>query len=239
MKDSLAGINKYEIDRLSDGLRINLVDEVIAAMQRATSRRGVRHADMFQVLKDIAEDTGAEESEVQGAFDEAYQNRWIMIDSDGFVKLVDSRRLRRKAIKSPLVSANLHRAGALRQLISRMAIPGWVRDRQIWKKSVASSDPSSSDFWDRVCSVYKCSGGRFIHIHDRIAELVVRPFDIHPPVWIVGEDNVLNRDISMLQAMVSEGMTPEDLETDMIAVGASKQLANRLIAIALEHPPLI
>lgn len=230
----LAGVDMRDLDRLSDGANLNLVDEVIAFVRRAGGRQG--SVVLFDIMDELIDLTGAGRSVVQDAFDIAYQDHRIQIDKDGFVKLVNQGKRRSGALHQ---TNRVGHKDALKELVARLRVPAWVQDPKIWAKAVEENDPKGSAFWGGVILSYRRYGGRVIPIQSKTAEFQPRPFDVHPDVWTVSSDGFLMRDIKEIQSIIADGVEPEDLKVDLVESGFEAEEADKLIRDSLATRPLI
>jgi len=135
-----AGVDVRDIDRLVDGSGASLVDEVIAAVRRSSSRRKAVPVILWDIVDDVAEFSGAAREEVEDAFSIAYRDNRVTIDKDGFVKLVNARKKKLSLMKQA---------------------PGWVKDEAKWEeaKDAAGDDDGSDEYWATVTKIYKEMGG--------------------------------------------------------------------------------
>jgi len=232
---TLAGISMSEANRLSTDS--TLVDEVLSSIRRVVSRRGTKKADMFGIIRDVTENTGTSQTEVQSALDEAYKNRYISIDKDGYVSIINASRARKNARR---ITASTVHLSQLQELVYRVECPAWVEDRDIWKKAVHVVPVESAEYWNKVASEYRRFGGRILADRKRTAEIKPRPFDVHPPLWVLsaGGDIDRNNDIQLLQSMIAS-TGADDVENQLVQAGATPVLARKLVEKALVHPPLI
>jgi len=233
MKRKFAGIDVRDLDRMADGVALSLVDEVVSFVRKHTKL--ANSVDLFLVIDEISTCTGATDGEVQDAFDIAYQDHRIMIDKDGFVKLVNKGKRRSRSLKTKLS----RRQGALGRMVSRFKHPDWVQDPTIWKQAVMECDISDDSFWGKVVVEYRKRGGRLIRVKSKTAEFKVRPFDVHPIIWSVSSDGVLDRCIKDVQGFIADGADPEDLEEDMVTAGFELSAARKLIYQALASNVII
>lgn len=230
----LAGVDIRDLDRLADGSNLNLNSEVVAFVRRAGGRHG--SVSIFDIMNELAELTGANESDIQDAFDVAYQDHRIQIDKDGFVKLINQGKRRSKALKQAIKT---NHKDALRSMVERFRVPGWVQDPKIWAKAVKENDPKSDAFWGGVILSYRRYGGRSISIQSKTAEFQPRPFDVHPDVWTVSSDGFLMRDIKEIQSILADGVEPDDLKKDLVESGFKPDVASKLIEDSLASQILI
>jgi len=167
MSKTLAGIDVRDLSRLSDGTALNLVEEVVSFVRQATGRRGNSLVSLLDVIDDVVAATGCPPGEVQSAFDIAYQDHRIIIDKDGYVRLVDGRKRRSAMLRTP---------------------DSQVLDVDLWhkaKKQIGIS-PGSKDYWKKVLGLYSASGGKFIGppptCRTAVLHSMVSHFQI--PIWV-------------------------------------------------------
>lgn len=232
MIEKVAGINLKELDRLSDGVNLNLTDEVVSYVRLAF------HVSIFDAIEELRDATGASDSDIQDAFNIAYKDHRISVDKDGFVQLVNSKKRRASFLKSE-VNPEVTKQSALKSLVARFNTPMWVGDSEVWHKAVASNNPDSGTFWDDVCSTYSKGGGRILRVKEKTAEFQPRPFDIHAPIWTVTADGFLTRDLQVIQSFIADGVEPGQIEKDLIDVGASAVFAKKIVNEAINFVPLI
>lgn len=230
----LAGVDMRDLDRLADGANLNLSGEVVAFVRRAGGRHG--SVNIFDIMNELAELTGANESDIQDAFDVAYQDHRIQIDKDGFVKLINQGKRRSKALKQVIA---VNHKDKLRAMIDRFKVPGWVQDPKVWVKAIKENDPKSDAFWGGVILSYRRYGGRTIPIQSKTAEFQPRPFDVHPDVWTVSSDGFLMRDIKEIQSILADGIELDDLKQDLVESGFKSDVADKLVADSLASRILI
>ncbi len=230
----LAGVDIRDLDRLADAATLRLDEEVIAFVRRAGGRYG--SVSIFDIMNELADLTGANESNIQDAFDLAYQDHRIQIDKDGFVKLVNQGKRRSTALKQATKGGY---KDALRLMVDRFKVPGWVQDPKIWAKAVTENDPKSNAFWGGVILSYRRYGGRAIPIQSKTAEFQPRPFDVHPDVWTVSSDGFLMRDIQEIQSILADGVEPEDLKVELVESGFESEVAEKLVQDSLASTILI
>jgi len=161
----IAGLDARDIIRLSNGATVNLVEEVVAAVRRGTSRRGVNEAHIFDVVAEIEQLTGTSEDEIYGAFDIAYRDHRIYVDPDGFVHPVDAKKRRARILRDA---------------------PDWVRDPDLWKqaRTAVGPVPSDADYWSFVTATYRRMGGRITGHSGRRQVLAAFVSRFRAPVWV-------------------------------------------------------
>lgn len=233
----VAGVDIRDIERLSNGLSLNLEEEVVAYVRKHTSRRTGGAVDIFDLLQDVSHMTGASEEDAQEAMDAAYKDHRITVDRNGFVRRVNDTKRRSDATRRvSRVNPDNARVGGL---VARLQIPLWVRDLGVWKQALAETNARTSAYWAHVVSKYRMYGGRITQLRQRTADLQPRPFDVHPSVWVVADDGILARDLAVIQEMLAEGSTPQDLENELVEAGAAPEMATELVAEAINTPPLL
>lgn len=243
----IAGLDIRDIQRLSSG-RGSLVDEVESFVRRMTSRRSSK-IDIQTVISEVASDTGVSEGEAQWAFDIAYRDHRIVIDKDGFVRLVDGRKRRSRALKSVRrVSADALNSGVrssnkrgplLQRLVDGFRVPAWAKDRDVWEVARAEVDPDDDSYWGRVIVAYRRLGGRIAVMRAKVGEFQPRPFDVHAPIWTVGTDGMLVRDLATIQGFVAMGVPADELENELVELGMERGQAITIINEALNSELLI
>lgn len=125
-------------------------------------------------------------------------------------------------------------------MISKLGTPLWVQDGEIWKKAVLSISPTDPVYWGKVIVAYRKAGGRVVEVNNRkSAEFQPRPFDVHSPVWTVKNDGMLSRDLATIQGFIASGISPEQLESEMVDAGAERSQARMLITEAINSEILI
>lgn len=164
-KQRLAGIDIQDINRLADHTTVNVIEEVVSAVRRMSHRRS--RVDIFDVIDEVTTITGVDASDVQNAFDVAYQDHRIVIDKDGFVCLVNAKKRQSRMLKG---------------------VPKYAMDGGLWKKAVKSIGKDKGqfgDYWATVRRVYATMGGRIAgdkppH-REQLCSLVAR---FQMPVWV-------------------------------------------------------
>ncbi len=253
----LAGVDMRDLDRLADGANLNLAGEVVAFVRRAGGRHG--SVNIFDIMSELAELTGANESDIQDAFDIAYQDHRIQIDKNGFVKLINLGKHRSSALSNTKNAVNVsddllewHTTkeiegvaekftykSVLHAMVDRFKIPAWVQDPKVWAKAIKDNDPQHKAFWGGVILSYRRYGGRAISIQSKTAEFQPRPFDVHPDVWTVSSDGFLMRDIKEIQSILADGIEPDDLKVELVESGFKSDVADKLIEDSLASQILI
>ena len=230
----LAGVDMRDLDRIADGTTLNLTEEVIAFVRRSAGRTG--SVNIFDIMHELEALTGANDSDIQDAFDIAYQDHRITIDKDGFVQLVNQGK-RRQAVLSK--ESNVIRKDALSAMVDRFKVPAWVQDPKEWAKAIKDNDPKHEAFWGGVILSYKRFGGRTIQIQSKTAEFQPKPFDTHPVIWTVSSDGFLERDIQEIQSILADGIEPEDLKQELVTSGFEFKVACKLVEDAVAYKVLI